>query len=84
LHARMYRHTKVNRICAKARRTVKDLFRFFMEEPNCLPTAWYEALRANEKDETFKARLIADYIAGMTDRFAVQEHSRLFESETMV
>jgi dGTPase len=84
LHARVYRHSRVNRICAKARRTVKDLFLFFMQEPACLPNSWYEALRAHEGDEKFMARLIADYIAGMTDRFAVQEHRRLFSPETMV
>jgi dGTPase len=80
LYARMYRHSKVNRICARARRIVKDLFVFFMAEPNCLPNAWYEALRPEEGNEAFKARLIADYIAGMTDRYAMLEHRRLFSS----
>ena len=61
---------------------MKDLFRFFMEEPNCLPSSWYEILKPNEHIETVKARLIADYIAGMTDRFAVKEHGRLFSAET--
>jgi dGTPase len=84
LNARMYRHSKVNRICAKARHIVKDLFTFFMEQPNCLPNAWYEVLRPEERNESFKARLIADYIAGMTDRYAVQEHRKLFSAETMV
>jgi dGTPase len=74
----------VNRICARARRIVKDLFLFFMEQPNCLPNSWYEALRTRESDETFKARLIADYIAGMTDRYATLEHRRLFSTEYMV
>ncbi len=81
LQARVYRHSKVNRICARARRTVKDLFNFFMAEPNCLPNAWYEALRPHEDDANFKARLIADYIAGMTDRFATSEHRKLFADE---
>jgi len=84
LNTRMYRHSKVNRICAKARHIVKDLFGFFMAEPNCLPNAWYESLRAEDGNEDFKARLIADYIAGMTDRFAVQEHRKLFDAETVV
>ncbi|MGE3622617.1 MAG: deoxyguanosinetriphosphate triphosphohydrolase [Bdellovibrionales bacterium] len=83
LWTRMYRHHKVNRICAKARRIVQDLFAFFMNEPNCLPNWWHEALRPHEGDEIFKARLIADYIAGMTDRYAVQEHRKLFSTETM-
>jgi dGTPase len=84
LHARVYRHSRVNRICAKARSIVKDLFTFFMHEPACLPNSWYEVLRPHEKDEQFKARLIADYIAGMTDRYAVTEHRRLFSTETML
>ena len=84
LSTRMYRHSKVNRICAKARHIVKDLFGFFMKEPNCLPNSWYEALQAIGNDEKKKARLIADYIAGMTDRFAVQEHRKLFSTETML
>jgi len=82
LHARMYRHSKVNRLCARARRIVKDLFTFFMAEPSCLPNAWYEALRAGKDDDIHRARLIADYIAGMTDRYAIVEHRRLFTTET--
>ena len=84
LLARMYRHSKVNRACAKARQIVKDLFAFFMEDPACLPNTWYEAIQAKGGDENLKARMIADYIAGMTDRFAVQEHRKLFSTETMI
>ncbi len=84
LQMRMYKHSKINRACAKARHIVKDLFNFFMIEPNCLPNAWYEVLQQQAKDDTTKARMIADYIAGMTDRFAVQEHRRIFSTETMI
>jgi dGTPase len=84
LNTRVYRHSKVNRICAKARQIVKELFVFFMAEPNCLPNAWFEALKAGDGSDMAKARLIADYIAGMTDRFAVQEHRKLFSTETML
>jgi len=84
LNTRMYRHSKVNRICAKARRIVKDLFAFFMADPSCLPNAWFELLRVSGGGEARKARFIADYIAGMTDRFAVQEHRKLFSTETML
>lgn len=83
LWARMYRHNKINRICSKARHIVKDLFGFFMREPNCLPINWFEAVE-REPSIPAKARIVADYIAGMTDRFAVQEHRRLFSTETMV
>jgi len=84
LQERMYRHSKINRVCAKARQIVKDLFSFFMEQPACLPTAWFEAVQAGKGDSALKARVIADYIAGMTDRFAVQEHRKLFSTETML
>jgi dGTPase len=82
LHARMYRHTKVNRICAKARRIVQDLFTFFMKEPACLPSGWREQVQSASND-TAKARIVADYIAGMTDRFAASEHRKLFASESI-
>jgi dGTPase len=83
LWARMYRHNKVNRICVKARHIVKDLFGFLMEEPSCLPTQWHGLVK-QAATPSAKARIIADYIAGMTDRFAVQEHRRLLSSETMI
>ena len=77
LHARMYRHYKVNRMSSKARRTVTDLFRLFLNEPECLPTSWrHDDFPARSADA---ARLVADYIAGMTDRFALKEHQRLFD-----
>ncbi|MFY9287836.1 MAG: deoxyguanosinetriphosphate triphosphohydrolase, partial [Alphaproteobacteria bacterium] len=84
LNSRMYRHSKVNRICAKAQIIVKDLFNFFMKEPACMPNAWFEAVRASGGNDKIKARLVADYIAGMTDRYAVQEHRKLFSTETML
>jgi dGTPase len=84
LRARVYRHSRINRICAKARQIVHDLFTFFMSNPNCLPTAWFAATEACGDDDIGKARIIADYIAGMTDRFAVQEHRKLFSTETMI
>jgi len=83
LWRRMYQHSKVNRICAKARHIVKDLFAYLMAEPQCLPNAWHELVKIAPSDDA-KARLIADYIAGMTDRFAVQEHRKLFSTETML
>jgi dGTPase len=78
LMERMYRHYKVNRMTSKARRIVQQLFRFFMEEPECLPTDWRN-LVAEAADATQQAIIIADYIAGMTDRFAIQEHRRIFD-----
>ena len=77
LFQRMYRHYKVNRMAAKARRVVQELFRLFLDRPDCLPTEWREAGEGKETAQT--ARVVADYIAGMTDRFALDEHRRLFD-----
>ncbi len=77
LKERMYRHYKVNRMTSKARRVVRELFTFFINEPDCLPTEWKE--QAENAEKFAKARLVADFIAGMTDRFALQEHRRVFD-----
>jgi dGTPase len=77
LFERMYRHYKVNRMTSKARRVVGDLFGIFLNEPECLPAEWYG--RADGPRTQRTARLVADYIAGMTDRFALKEHRRLFD-----
>ena len=77
LMRRMYRHYLVNRETSKARRIVQDLFSLLTQEPECLPPEWQEMLDgANEAE---RARVIADYIAGMTDRYAIGEHRRLFQ-----
>ena len=77
LFERMYRHYRVNRMASKARRIVHELFRLLLEEPDCLPTEWRQQAGAAGRPET--ARIVADYIAGMTDRFALDEHRRLFD-----
>ena len=77
LHERMYRHYRVNRMSSKARRVVRELFQLFLAEPECLPGEW-RALTGGNPPET--ARIIADYLAGMTDRFALDEHRRLFDT----
>lgn len=84
LFARMYRATAINRVCAKAKRIVQELFKLLYEEPSSLPAAWYDAVGAVGPRAEDRARVVADYIAGMTDRFAVQEHRRLFSTETMI
>lgn len=76
----MYRHYKVNRMSSKARRVVNKLFTLYLNEPDCLPTDWRQAIEG--KKEIEKARLVADFIAGMTDRFALLEHKRLFDTST--
>ena len=77
LFTRMYRHYKVNRMTVKVRRVVGDLFAQYRATPNCLPPEWQR--RAESLEGRARARLIADYIAGMTDRFALQEHHKLFD-----
>jgi dGTPase len=73
---RMYRHFRVNRTRSQARRIIAELFALFTAEPEVLPTEWYD--RARTRDEAGRARVVCDYIAGMTDRFAIEEHRKLF------
>jgi dGTPase len=81
LFERMYRHYRVNRMSSKARRVVRELFQLFLAEPECLPGEW-RALAGGSAAE--RARLVADYLAGMTDRFALDEHRRLFDTYASV
>jgi dGTPase len=82
LYERMYRHYRVNRMSHKARRVVHELFQLFIEEPECLPSEWRVA--ASCDDAAGRARTVADYLAGMTDRFALDEHRRLFDTYAAV
>ncbi|MCA0304028.1 MAG: deoxyguanosinetriphosphate triphosphohydrolase [Proteobacteria bacterium] len=77
LYKRMYEHWHLNRSHSKARRVVVDLFGLLFAEPDCLPPPWRE--RAEAAERPARARLVADYIAGMTDRYAMDEHRRLFD-----
>ena len=79
LHRRMYRHWAVQRMRRKARRVVEELFSTFAEAPELMPAEWNACAAL---DATARARVVADYIAGMTDRFALQEHRKL--SDPMV
>ena len=76
LQQRMYRHYRVNRTRSQARRVLREMFDLFMAEPEVLPGEWAERVVGAETAEG--ARLVCDYIAGMTDRFAIEEHRRLF------
>src|SRR6516162_3651214 len=75
---RMYRHYRVNRMSSKARRVVHDLFALYLAEPQCLPNEWRQLAAGPDDPQT--ARVAADYLAGMTDRFALDEHHRLFDT----
>jgi len=76
LMERMYRHWKVNRTRSQARRMLAEMFQLFLAEPDVLPAEW--GARAMAREEAGRARVVCDYIAGMTDRFAIEEHRRLF------
>lgn len=76
---RMYRHYRVNRMMSQARRIVRDLFALFLDEPDVLPDRWRAMAGARGSAQT--AGVVCDYIAGMTDPFAIQEHRRLFNLE---
>jgi dGTPase len=74
LHVRMYRHWAVQRMRRKARAVVEELFTIFATAPELMPAEWNACAAL---DATARARVVADYIAGMTDRFALQEHGKL-------
>ena len=80
LFARMYRHWKVNRMSAKSRRVTEALFTLLHDDPSLLPDGW--RARAGETDGARAALTVADYIAGMTDRFALEEYRRLTDPFT--
>ena len=78
LYPRMYRHQRIMRIMGDAERLVCGLFAHYLERRGDMPAEW--AQTADEADEAARLRHIADFIAGMTDRYALTEHARLFDS----
>jgi len=80
LRENLYLHYRVQRMTRKARTVVTDLFRVFMEDPQLLPDEHRDATQrlAAAQGEAGRARAVADYVAGMTDRFAISEHERIF------
>ena len=78
LTTKMYKHYEINRMTSKAKRIVSDLFKIYSQEADCLPNEW--KLNYDKAKNSFsKNRIIADYIAGMTDRYAINEHKKLFD-----
>ncbi|HSS45963.1 MAG TPA: deoxyguanosinetriphosphate triphosphohydrolase, partial [Burkholderiales bacterium] len=77
LRRHLYQHYRVARMSGKARRIIADLFRAFMEDARLLPPQFQDKAGGD------KPRAIADYIAGMTDRYAIREHRRLFSVEEL-
>jgi dGTPase len=81
LRKNLYQHYQVNRMTSKARRIVTELFDIFMSEPILLPPTYQIAHVEGVSADAHRgqqARSVADYIAGMTDRYAMREHRRLF------
>ena len=81
LRKNLYRHYRVLRMTTKAHKVVQSLFAAFMEKPELMPPEHWVHARKLQGDEgdAGRARAVADYIAGMTDRFAILEYDRLFD-----
>lgn len=75
---RVYRHERVMRVMNDAETIVRDLFARYLAEPSAMPASW--AAEAPRLGERARARLVGDFVAGMTDRFAIAEHRRLFDA----
>lgn len=77
LYANLYRHREVIEVRRRAEQIVRDLFDAYFADPSAMPKGWREG--TNTAEEGVKARHIADFLAGMTDTYAVKEHRRLFD-----
>ncbi|MES2538149.1 MAG: deoxyguanosinetriphosphate triphosphohydrolase [Pseudomonadota bacterium] len=78
LRENLYQHYQVNRMTSKARRIITELFNAFMQEPALLAPDYQVNGNTQSDTTSMQARKVADYIAGMTDRYAMREHRRLF------
>jgi len=80
LNAQLYRHYRVLRMTNKARKVLRELFEVFMQDIDLLPDEHRQAAANAERQhgQSGRARVVADYVAGMTDRYAIVEHRRLF------
>lgn len=77
LRKNLYNHYRVHRMAVKAGNIIRDLYQAFMDDPALLPSEHASAISDNS-NMTLRARMVTDYIAGMTDRYAIKEHARLF------
>ena len=78
LYPRMYRHERVAKVMADAETVVRDFFAHYVASPTDLPPGWNEGVRIT--DVPARARRIVDYVAGMTDRYALVEHAKYFKT----
>jgi dGTPase len=79
LYRRMYRHPRVLDVMQNAQVMLTNLFAAFMTDPSLLPSDWMAQCGA--PGDTVTARAVCDYVAGMTDPFALQEYRRIFHME---
>jgi dGTPase len=79
LREHLYNHYRVRRMTRKAELIVSDLFGVFMDDSRMLPPQYLDKVRAAPDNPSTRARVVADYIAGMTDRYAIREHKRLHD-----
>ncbi len=79
LFANVYRHPRVMRVVEGAETIVRDLFARYMAEPGEMPDSWRTAAE-QAGSQTARATVVSDFVAGMTDRFAINEHRRLFDA----
>ncbi|TIM24145.1 MAG: deoxyguanosinetriphosphate triphosphohydrolase [Mesorhizobium sp.] len=77
LYKHLYRHAEVMRVRADAEQIAKNLFDAYFADPRAMPDGWREGL--DRADDRIKARSVADFLAGMTDTYALKEHRRLFD-----
>ncbi|MGM0594947.1 MAG: deoxyguanosinetriphosphate triphosphohydrolase [Pseudomonadota bacterium] len=85
LHENLYRHYRVHRMSAKAQRLVRELFEAYFDDLRLLPPEHQQKAREleSESGQSGRARAVADYIAGMTDRYAILEHEKLFRASEL-
>lgn len=85
LRKNLYSHYRVHRMTCKARRILHSLFDAFMDDPRLLNPEYQNHIKLLESEDgdSGRARAVADYIAGMTDRYAITEHRRIFEAEEL-
>ena len=81
LSRRMYKHERVIEIMGRARRVIADLFQAYMDDPKLLPKDWRDEGFTDDKSRF--ARQVCDFIAGMTDRYAIDQHKLLFDLEPL-
>ncbi len=80
LGERMYRHEKVLEVMVRAKRVVRDLFETFVQDPGQLPGEWRPT---QDEGEPVRVRKVCDFIAGMTDRYALEQHKALFDVDPL-